>query len=239
MADDPMEEFLARERAALGDDAEQFQSGASNSPAAVLSPSASEMAAAGDASPFMPVLNPGSPEFATPANANSPPVNAMSPVNATSPPISTTSPPTTTTTSGFEQEWQAKHRETIDARDEASRAKHEEIIAEARQAIDKFYEEYNERKDRAIEENRANQEIEVQAAMRGTVWERVVKQIDMATKAAATSDGEAKQRARPQGVDGQAARDTSRMRDLMQDLRRDPEAPGLKSKSKKAEAAAA
>ncbi|KAJ2537577.1 hypothetical protein GGF49_006289, partial [Coemansia sp. RSA 1853] len=60
MADDPMEEFLARERAALGQDAEQFQSGPTS---AVLSPVASQSAS--DVA-ILPTLNPASPEFTTP-----------------------------------------------------------------------------------------------------------------------------------------------------------------------------
>ncbi|KAJ2624341.1 hypothetical protein GGF44_005263, partial [Coemansia sp. RSA 1694] len=90
--------------------------------------------------------------------------------------------------------------------------------------------------DRAIEQNRANQEIELQAASKGGLWERVVKQIDLATKAsqdqksAAASTTARSPPAQQQQPQQQGTRDTSRMRELLQDLKRDPEAPGAKPK---------
>ncbi|KAJ2851180.1 Clathrin light chain [Coemansia brasiliensis] len=250
MADDPMAEFLARERAALGEDADLFQSGSSNSPSqSVTSPTASEQqqqqpeAAASDASAFMPNLTTSTSEFASPSNSTS-----AFPPAATPSPSMAKSPSQPQEKSQFEQDWISKHQEIIQERDRASESKHEEIVNEAREAIDKFYEEYNERKDKAIEENRANQEIEAQAANRGTLWERVLKQADMVAKATTTASsstgvserhaspapfGSARQQS-PQQLQQQPNRDTSRMRELLQDLRRDPNAPG----AKKAEAAA-
>ncbi|KAJ2781214.1 Clathrin light chain [Coemansia javaensis] len=204
---DPMEEFLARERAALGDAAAQFQtSSADRTPAlspapAIASPTTTtSQAAQAVTSPAASFTSPGA-VFAS----SSPAVSAKSP------------PPQ----SQFEQEWQAKHREAIAARDEAAAAKHGEIVREARAAIDRFYEEYNEKKERAIADNRAAQEVEAQAAARGALWERTVRQIDLATKGVVA-------------VGAEAARDTSRMRDLLQDLRRDPDAPGNKPRKQAA-----
>ncbi|KAJ2418147.1 Clathrin light chain [Coemansia sp. RSA 2524] len=216
MADDPMEEFLARERAALGQDAEQFQSGPTS---AVLSPTVSEQAS--DVA-ILPTLNPISPSFtsvsssAFPSSQTSTPApQALSPASqALSPASQALSPPP----AQFDQEWQSTHRAEITSRDETSAAKHADTVKEAQRAIDTFYAEYNERKDRAIEENRAQQEIETQAATRGTLWERVGKQIDMATKA--SSEAQRSQ-----------VRDTARMRDLLQDLKRDANAPGVKQKT--------
>ncbi|KAJ2153815.1 Clathrin light chain [Coemansia sp. RSA 637] len=216
MADDPMEEFLARERAALGQDAEQFQSGPTS---AVLSPTMSEQAS--DVA-ILPTLNPISPSFtsvsssAFPSSQTSTPApQAPSPASqALSPASQALSPPP----AQFDQEWQSTHRAEITSRDETSAAKHADTVKEAQRAIDTFYAEYNERKDRAIEENRAQQEIETQAATRGTLWERVGKQIDMATKA--SSEAQRSQ-----------VRDTARMRDLLQDLKRDASAPGVKQKT--------
>ncbi|KAJ2181833.1 Clathrin light chain [Coemansia sp. RSA 551] len=216
MADDPMEEFLARERAALGQDAEQFQSGPTS---AVLSPTVSEQAS--DVA-ILPTLNPISPSFtsvsssAFPSSQTSTPApQAPSPASqALSPASQALSPPP----AQFDQEWQSTHRAEITSRDETSAAKHADTVKEAQRAIDTFYAEYNERKDRAIEENRAQQEIETQAATRGTLWERVGKQIDMATKA--SSEAQRSQ-----------VRDTARMRDLLQDLKRDANAPGVKQKT--------
>ncbi|KAJ2121970.1 Clathrin light chain [Coemansia sp. RSA 720] len=217
MADDPMEEFLARERAALGQDAEQFQSGPTS---AVLSPVASQSAS--DVA-ILPTLNPASPEFTTPVSSSAfPPASQTSPSSqALSPASQALSPVSHSTPSQFDQEWQSTHRAEITERDAASDAKHADTVKEAQRAIDAFYAEYNERRDRAIEENRAQQEIETQAATRGTLWERVGKQIDMATKASNES---------PTGQRS-LVRDTARMRDLLQDLKRDADAPGAKQKA--------
>ncbi|KAJ2570516.1 Clathrin light chain [Coemansia sp. RSA 1807] len=202
MADDPMEEFLARERAALGQDAEQFQSGPTS---AVLSPTVSEQAS--DVA-ILPTLNPISPSFTSVSSSAFPSSQTSTPApQALSPPPAQ-----------FDQEWQSTHRAEITSRDETSAAKHADTVKEAQRAIDTFYAEYNERKDRAIEENRAQQEIETQAATRGTLWERVGKQIDMATKA--SSEAQRSQ-----------VRDTARMRDLLQDLKRDANSPGVKQKT--------
>ncbi|KAJ2451577.1 Clathrin light chain [Coemansia sp. RSA 2336] len=254
MADDPMADFLARERAALGEDADMFQADSNGSPSqSAVSPlqsaasplqsatsplqSATEQPeAAGDVSAAMPNL--ATSEFASPSNSSS----AFS---------ATKSPSQPQEKSQFEQDWSNKQQEIIQERDRASESKHGEIVREAREAIDKFYEEYNERKDRAVEENRASQEIEAQAANRGSLWERVLKQADMVAKAttnASSSTGVAERHASPapfgaarqqspqqQQQQQQPARDTSRMRELLQDLRRDPNAPGVK----KTEAASA
>ncbi|KAJ2273036.1 Clathrin light chain [Coemansia sp. RSA 451] len=209
MADDPMEEFLARERAALGQDAEQFQSGPTS---AVLSPTVSEQAS--DVA-ILPTLNPISPSFTSVSSSAFPSSQTSTPApQAPSPASQALSPPP----AQFDQEWQSTHRAEITSRDETSAAKHADTVKEAQRAIDTFYAEYNERKDRAIEENRAQQEIETQAATRGTLWERVGKQIDMATKA--SSEAQRSQ-----------VRDTARMRDLLQDLKRDANSPGVKQKT--------
>lgn len=42
------------------------------------------------------------------------------------------------------KEWRAKQDKKIQARDEQMKKKHEETIQNARQEIDKFYEEYNQ-----------------------------------------------------------------------------------------------
>ncbi|KAJ2702156.1 Clathrin light chain, partial [Coemansia spiralis] len=206
MADDmdPMAEFLARERAALGDAAAQFQSGSSGQPTPLPQSDAGSFSPSHSAA-FSPTNGDASSVFSPPAAATSP-------------------PPPPPRASEFEKEWQSKHRDAIAARDRAAEAKHGEIVAEARQAIDKFYEEYNEKKDKAIADNRASQDVEAQAADRGELWERTVRQIDLATKGAAIAVAE--------------TRDTSRMRDLLQDLRRDADAPGNKPSKRQSVTAA-
>ncbi|KAJ2695433.1 Clathrin light chain [Coemansia sp. IMI 209128] len=211
---DPTADFLAQERAALGDAADLFQATELASTPLQATPSFSTSDA------FVPTPSiTDSTEVFAPTNDR-----IQSPVSVTR-----TSPGLP---SEFEQEWQGKQREIVDDRDRAASTKHETMVQEAQQAIDRFYEEYNEKKDRAIEANRANQEIELQAASKGGLWERVAKQIDLATKASQDQKATTGTAARSptQQQQQQGTRDTSRMRELLQDLKRDPEAPGVKPK---------
>lgn len=52
-------------------------------------------------------------------------------------------------------QWREKQKELIAQRDAESEAKKQETIQRAREEIDRFYEEYNEKKQKAIEENRS------------------------------------------------------------------------------------
>ncbi|KAI8319898.1 hypothetical protein GQ54DRAFT_329451 [Martensiomyces pterosporus] len=269
---DPTADFLARERAALGDDADFFQS--DSNPSNSKSPSASANPAQGSAADiFSPALSAsnsnnnndllGDSFEPTPAPAaaaaSSASLEQQSVVSGGAS-SSVKSPPLGSSASQFQQEWQAKQRDVIEERDRVSEERHEVMVKEAREAIDKFYEEYNEKKDKAIEENRANQEIELQAANKGNLWERAVKQIDLATKAsqdqkssaAPTAGGSSFSASSPfastsnlsrqasqqqqQQDQKQNVRDTSRMRELLQDLKRDKDAPGVKAKKVEASA---
>ncbi|KAJ2724828.1 Clathrin light chain [Coemansia sp. Benny D115] len=256
MADeyDPLAEFLANERAALGADADMFQAadmGAASTPSMSTVPSMG-------AAPAMEVEESEMEVDHIPAaqSIGSPGAHSMgSPAaqpTAQLGNLSISSPPATE----FQQSWQVQQQETIQARDRSSAERHQEIIASAKETVDKFYAEYNETKDRAIAENRAGQEIEMQAASRGNLWERVVKQIDLATRAndqqrqgspfannsnGSPSQGQGQGQGRSLAAPGAAVstRDTSRMRELLQDLKRDPEAPGVRAKKSGTAAASA
>ncbi|KAJ2339557.1 Clathrin light chain [Coemansia sp. RSA 2673] len=222
---DPTADFLAQERAALGDAADIFQASVSPPP---TTSSNQPTPAPESEDVFM-----ASVFDATEDHSHDSPATAFNSLSLQS--TTATSPPQPPA-SEFQQEWQGKQREIVSDRDRASTQKHEDMVKEAQRAVDRFYEEYNEKKDRAIEENRANQEIELQAASSGSLWERVVKQIDLATKAAQDHNQRAspnaarstpQQQQQQQQQQPQNARDTSRMRELMQDLKRDPGAPGV------------
>ncbi|PIA17202.1 hypothetical protein COEREDRAFT_7566 [Coemansia reversa NRRL 1564] len=233
MSEDPMADFLARERAALGEDADLFQSGVADDKSSEAIVPDEQQPNISDASAFMPTLeSEDRTEFLSPTPSN----GAIS-TNS----VSVQSPSSVGGTE-FEQEWQSKQRQVIAERDRIAEEKHKDIVEEARNAIDKFYEEYNKKKDEAIEENRANQEIESQAANKGNLWERAVRQIDMATKGSSSAGnvsprGDISTSARVASPapaasrQQQTVRDTSRMRDLLHDLKRDPDAPGLKVKA--------
>lgn len=55
--------------------------------------------------------------------------------------------------SSFRQ-WREKQKEILAERDEEAEKKKQETIKKAHEDIDKFYEDYNEKKQKAIEENR-------------------------------------------------------------------------------------
>lgn len=225
---DPTADFLARERAVLGEEADLFQASNSSTPA-VTSPWGEETIKKTEETLDVSMLSIG-PQQQEEENDN----KMEEDINT-----ETVIPKEDEKPSEFVQEWQTKQREIVETRDKQSEERHQQMVKEAQQQIDDFYEEYNERKDKQIEENRANQEIEIQAANKGNLWERAMKQIDLATKAA-NSGGqkqeEPKKHTSPFGgaannnkVEESAVvtRDTSRMRELLQDLRRDKEAPGV------------
>lgn len=51
-------------------------------------------------------------------------------------------------------QWREKQKEVIAERDAESEKRKQETINQAREDIDKFYEEYNDKKQKAIEEHR-------------------------------------------------------------------------------------
>ncbi|KAF9199680.1 hypothetical protein BGZ49_010181 [Haplosporangium sp. Z 27] len=114
------------------------------------------------------------------------------------------------------KEWREKQAAIIAEKDERSEAKRQETIGSAHEAIDRFYEDYNQKKAKLLAENR-DKEVEFLAkrddVSSGTQWERINRHLDSspAAVAAALKAGR---------------RDTSRMRDLLRDLEKDPNAPG-------------
>ncbi|KAJ2664380.1 Clathrin light chain [Coemansia sp. RSA 1200] len=214
MSDDPMAEFLARERAALGAEADLFQSDLPSEPAATAaaSPPSQQQQQGEEANP--------TESFSEPMMVDSDPRDNV---------LQSPGQSSHAHDSQFQEEWQSKQRGIIEERDRQSEEKHGAVVEEAKQAIDKFYEEYNQKKEKAIEQNRANQEMELQSANKGNLWERALKQIDMATKASSSS---ASSESSPPAQ--KPVRDISRMRDLLQDLKRDKDAPGVRAKAVKA-----
>lgn len=135
-------------------------------------------------------------------------------------------PPTTSYTSGYaipeQQEdsepvraWREKRDADLARRDEASAGKKEETIATARQDTDSFYESYNRKVDR--QKAQTAKEAEDFLAKRedttsgGTSWERIAKLADLSGKG--------------QSGGGQGS-SKQKMRDLLVNLSKDPNAPG-------------
>ncbi|KAJ1304962.1 hypothetical protein OPQ81_006094 [Rhizoctonia solani] len=81
------------------------------------------------------------------------------------------------------RQWREHQAEKIAQRDEESKRKRAEAIARAEKDIDKFYEEYNAKKERTIRENKEN-EAEFLSSLTdslssGTTWSRICDLIDL------------------------------------------------------------
>jgi predicted aminopeptidase len=68
------------------------------------------------------------------------------------------------------REWQEQFERKIQERDTKQREKHEGILKEAKEQLDKFYAEYSENKKKATKK-----EAEPKS---GNVWERIYKNIE-------------------------------------------------------------
>ncbi|RHZ53033.1 hypothetical protein Glove_452g20 [Diversispora epigaea] len=113
------------------------------------------------------------------------------------------------------RQWKERQGELISKRDKESEVKKQETIAKAREAIDKFYEEYNEMKARTHEANKLDEEAflrERDDITSGTTWERICKHVDI-------SNSQSKSAAKH-------VKDVSRFKGLLLNLKKDENAPG-------------
>ncbi|TPX57574.1 hypothetical protein PhCBS80983_g03738 [Powellomyces hirtus] len=142
------------------------------------------------------------------------------------------------------REWRDRFAALVAERDTRSKQKHEEILANAKDAIERFYAEYNEKKTKSINRNKEQEKrsiAERDDTTSGTVWDRVVKQIEQVTQPNSTTStkgkvdltkgrltddkGKEKKEIKPTAK----TRDTARMKQLLMSLRKDPKAPGVEA----------
>ncbi|KAK7203753.1 clathrin light chain [Myxozyma melibiosi] len=113
------------------------------------------------------------------------------------------------------KEWRERRELAIQRRDEQSEAKKKETREAAKQAIDDFYENYNDKKEKAIAQTREEEaefiKSQESTVSGGTTWERIAKLVDLSEKNART-----------------AKYDKTRFRELLLSLKNDPNAPGAK-----------
>lgn len=115
------------------------------------------------------------------------------------------------------REWREKRDAQIASRDEVSASKKAETVKAAQDAIDEFYENYNNRRDKQVAQTR--KEAEEFLAKRedttsgGTSWERISKLVDLSGKG--------------QGG-GAPGTGKAKMREMLINLRKDENAPGAK-----------
>ncbi|EMD97280.1 hypothetical protein COCC4DRAFT_72767 [Bipolaris maydis ATCC 48331] len=113
------------------------------------------------------------------------------------------------------REWRERRDLQIQHRDEVAEERKQSTIKEAQQNIDDFYENYNNKKEKEIAKTR--KEAEEFLANRddttagGTSWERIAKLVDLSGK----------------GTKGGASgSDKARFRELLLSLKKDEKAPG-------------
>ncbi|CAO3665868.1 unnamed protein product [Umbelopsis ramanniana] len=213
--EDPTANFLAREKAALGDDANLFNndipSFSSPTPNQVPLPSVTPTEQL-ESRAFSPssqhVLSPPAQGF---GSISPTPAGDYSAFEMSSLPLKNLKLLSTIPDVEPEvvKQWREKQKELIAERDAESEEKKHQIVQKAREAIDEFYEDYNDKRQKAIDLNREKEENEQQErekAASGTVWERISREIDFKSNS--------------------STRDVSRMKQLMTDLRKDSRAPG-------------
>ncbi|CAG8705249.1 3975_t:CDS:2 [Acaulospora morrowiae] len=217
---DPTTDFLAREQAVLGDDAALFST--PSDPIEIssfpdISSSANDL--------FVPptssvTLNNTLPDYSV-IHSEFPSVeieNTQISYSGTNGLLTSNGHPIY---QNFEEEpeairqWKERQREIISRRDQESESKRKETILIAQEAIDKFYEEYNEKKARAHNANKQEEETFLQERddlTSGTAWERICKQVDL-------SNAQSKSNVRH-------VKDVSRFRELLLSLKKDENSPG-------------
>lgn len=214
---DPTADFLAREQAALGDD-HAFVTGALQG-----DKHPSNTSLTGDDyekiehSPTKPQKTEPPPFVDTAAESafqsEFPPVEDLNEQQATqSAPSPVRNEPETE--SDALREWRQRFADAVAERDRKSEQKHKEQVEAAKQAIDKFYEDYNVKKQKAVKENRENESQQAVENASGTVWEKIAREVDAAAQAQAKSS---------------KAVSRDRLREVLSDLRKDNRAPGQAS----------
>ncbi|KAL9049390.1 MAG: hypothetical protein Q9162_007244 [Coniocarpon cinnabarinum] len=207
---DSTDDFLSRERAALGDDADQFAS-PNDDPGdlkdggavGVNGTSHEELSFQQN----FPAVD-GRNENVGPGGS----ITGADRIGSSAPPAPSFD---------YEEEpqvikdWRERRNMAIQSREEVYAQRKEETERGARQAIDDFYENYNNKKDKGIQTTRKDAEEFLNkrddTTSGGTSWERIAKLVDVKG-----------------GKGGGAAEGKEKFRDLLKDLQKDENAPGAK-----------
>lgn len=194
-------DFLSRERALLGDDADQFVTSADNAVPEdeddEFNKFESSFPSVDSQQPQVSITNQS--QFQDTTNSSNEFINS----NSTQPKIE----------SEAVKEWKERRNLEIQKRDEISLNKKKDIQEKAKKAIDDFYDNYNSKKDKFIDKTRNDESkfIENRDGLYqgGTTWDRALKLID-------TNDKSLKI-----GV-----RDKTRFKEILVSLKGNAEAPG-------------
>lgn len=114
------------------------------------------------------------------------------------------------------KDWRERREQAIQRREDAAAARKEDTIKDAQKAVDEFYENYNNKRDKSIAQTRKDAEKFLESredtTAGGTSWERIAKLVDL--KGSKGGQG--------------AAGGKERFRDLLGALVKDENAPGAK-----------
>ncbi|KAL8920820.1 MAG: hypothetical protein Q9172_004326 [Xanthocarpia lactea] len=216
------EDFLTRERAILGDDANLFSTANDNS--ATVEDGDDDLLGGGDSYEGGHQGRNEINEFESSFPAMDTRNDQMGPgrtITGSNLPYQPRQQPSSSGYQEPEEEpepirlWRSKRDAEIAHREEAASAKKAERISKAQRDIDDFYENYNSKKDKSIA--RTRKEAEEFLANRqdtsagGTSWERIGKLVDLSGKGA---------------KGGAAGGGKEKFRELLMDLRKDEKAPG-------------
>jgi hypothetical protein len=216
------DDFLARERAALGDDANLFATPGDNAATVEDAEDEGDLLGGGGSGGG----NYGGGDFGEFEN-DFPSINTTNEHMAPGGTITGTAAPFLpgAPTSAYGEpeedepevlkEWRERRDLAIQHRDEVSAGRKEQTIKAAQEAIDEFYENYNNKKEKNVAQTR--REAEEFLAKRedtsagGTSWERIAKLVDLSGKGA-------------RGGAGGSGKE--RFREVLISLRKDEKAPG-------------
>jgi len=202
------DDFLSREKALLGDDADQFTTG--NDSAAFVEDGDDDLLGGGGEAadefessfPAIDTRNegvaPGGTITGTPSYQSSYQPRAE---DEEEPEVI--------------KQWRERRDLALQDRSEKSAAKKEETIKAAQENIDDFYENYNSKKDKSIAQTRREAESFLEnredTSAGGTSWERIAKLVDLSGKGA---------------KGGASGTGKEKFRELLLSLRKDEKAPG-------------
>lgn len=220
-ADEPSD-FLARERAVLGDDAEQFTTSGDNAARATVQDGDDDDddllggggGATGATNSNGDMMGDFESSFPSVETGN----NAVGPGGSVT---GVSSLPVQQSSYQYEEEpevlkeWRERRDLAIQHRDEVSASKKAETVKAAQGSIDEFYENYNNKKEKQIAQTQKDAQEFLKSredtTSGGTSWERIAKLVDLSGK----------------GTGGGASgTPKSKMRELLINLRKDEKAPG-------------
>ncbi|PNS17917.1 Clathrin light chain [Sphaceloma murrayae] len=209
-------DFLARERAALGDDANLFSTPGDN--LASVEDDDDDLLGGGGSSAPAPVASNEMSSF----QSSFPEIDTSNSAIGTDGTITGSSLPINPATSLSNEpepevirEWRERRDLALQHRDQVSADKKAETVKAAHQAIDDFYDNYNNKKEKGIAQTKKEAEEFLKnredTTSGGTSWERIAKLVDLTGKGA---------------TGGGAGSGKAKFRELLISLRKDEKAPG-------------